>query len=300
MLMRQLEYLVALAREQHFGRAAAACHVSQPALSTAIRKLEVELGTPLVRRGARYEGLTAEGERVLSWAARILADRDGMHEDLGAITGGLAGRLRLGVIPTALPATARLTVPFCATHPRVTVEILSLSSIEIERRILAFELDAGLTYLDNEPLRHVRTVPVYVERYVLLTPVDGPLGSARSVRWRDAADLPLCLLTGDMQNRRIVDAIFAAAGSSPVPEVETNSVTTLCSHVASGRWSSVLPGAWLDAIGVPSGTVALPLVDPDVTHQVGLVLPARDPEPLLVRALRGVVGRGPGPGPFGL
>ncbi len=286
MLIRQLEYVVALARERHFGRAAAACHVSQPALSSAIRKLERELGTPIVRRGARYEGLTSEGERVLAWAGRILADRDLLHEDLGSLSGGLTGRLRLGVIPTALPATAHLTVPFSAAHPKVTVEVLSLSSIEIERRLHAFELDAGLTYLDNEPLQGVRTVAVYVERYMLLTPARGVLGERSAVSWQDASALPLCLLTADMQNRRIVDAVFASVGASPEPEVETNSVTTLCTHVAAGRWSSVLPQAWLDAIGVPEGTVALPLVDPVVTHEVGLVLPARDPEPRVVRALR--------------
>jgi DNA-binding transcriptional LysR family regulator len=286
MLIRQLEYLVSLARERHFGRAAAACHVSQPALSSAIRRLELELGVPIVRRGQRYEGLTDEGERVLGWAVRLLADRDGLHDDLTSVQGGVAGRLRFGVIPTALPVSTLLTVPFLRAHPRASVEIHSLSSIEIERRLHAFDIDVGLTYLDNESLRNVRTEAVYAERYVLLTTLDGPLADRAEVTWREAAALPLCLLTGDMQNRRIVNALFAAAGAVPRPSVEANSVLTLCSHVQEGMGSSVLPHAWLHSVGAPAGTRALPIVDPVATHVVGLVLPDRDPEPSVVRAFR--------------
>lgn len=106
MLLRQLEYLVALARERHFARAAAACFVSQPSLSAAIRRLEHELDVPIVRRGRRYEGLTPEGEVVLAWAHRILAERDALHQELSALRGGLTGTLRLGVVPTALPAAS--------------------------------------------------------------------------------------------------------------------------------------------------------------------------------------------------
>ena len=89
--LRHLDYLVALDREQHFGRAARACHVSQPTLSSGIRRLENEVGFPIVRRAQRYEGLTPEGERVLEWARRILADVDGLEHELGAMRGGLEG-----------------------------------------------------------------------------------------------------------------------------------------------------------------------------------------------------------------
>src|SRR5258707_2384215 len=75
-LIRQLEYLVALARERHFGRAAALCHVSQPTLSGAIGKLETNLGVMIVLRGRRFEGFTDEGTRIVAWAHRILAERD--------------------------------------------------------------------------------------------------------------------------------------------------------------------------------------------------------------------------------
>ncbi|MEU6089598.1 LysR family transcriptional regulator [Streptomyces sp. NPDC047085] len=152
MLFRQLEYLVALAREHHFARAAQACHVSQPALSEGIRKLEEELDVPLVRRGRKYEGLTPEGERIVVWAQRILADRDALKNEVGALRSGLSGRMRIGSVPTASAAVSLLTAPFCTAHPLVTVEVATdLRSEDILRRLQRFELDAGITYLPTDP-----------------------------------------------------------------------------------------------------------------------------------------------------
>src|SRR5690625_3817015 len=108
-LLRQLEYLVALAREEHIARAARACHASQPGGSTGLRKLEHELGGPLVVHGRRYGGLTAEGHRVLGWAHRTLAEREGLHDGLVRMRDGLAVTLRLGAIPTAMSVTGALT-----------------------------------------------------------------------------------------------------------------------------------------------------------------------------------------------
>ncbi len=284
MFPRQLEYLVALERERHFGRAARACHVSQPTLSTGLRKLEAELGVPLVRRGQRFEGFTREGERVVLWAHRILADYDGLGHELSQIRGGLEGTLRIGAIPTSVPAVSLLTSPFCERHPLMHVEVVSLSSREIERRLEAFELDAGLTYLDNEPLGNVRTVPLYRERYLLLCAVDGPFAGRSTVEWAEAATVPLCLLTPDMQNRRILNDNFAAAGAVAAPTVETNSISALCSHVRRG-WSSVMAHAWLSLFGVPEAMRAVPLVAPEVTHSIGIVVPAAEPLAPLAEAL---------------
>jgi DNA-binding transcriptional LysR family regulator len=126
--IQHLAYLAAVAREEHFGRAADACFVSQPTLSAGIRRLEDELGISLVRRGRRYEGLTPEGERMLTWAHRILADVDGMRTDLAAMREGLAGRLRIGVIPTSLPVMTLLTAPLLERHSALDVSIASLTS----------------------------------------------------------------------------------------------------------------------------------------------------------------------------
>ena len=285
MQMRQLEYVTALARERHFGHAAAACHVSQPSLSAGIRSLEAELGVPIVIRGRRYAGLTPEGERVVAWAHRILADADGLREDLASMQGAVTGRLRLGAIPTALPIASALSAAVTAQHPDVSVTVLSLASREIERQLLEFEIDAGITYLDNEPLRGVRAIPVAQERYVLYAHQDDAIAARASLTWREAADLPLCLLTVNMQNRRIIDAAFTTAGTAPSPRVESDDIVPLWEHVAHGRWCTIGPTSWIDGGALPDSIVAIPLTDPTVEQRIGVVVPDRDPLPTLTRAL---------------
>jgi DNA-binding transcriptional LysR family regulator len=285
MVLRQLEYLAALAREKHFGRAAEACHVSQPTLSAAIRLLEDDLGAPIVERGHRYVGLTPQGLVVLEHAHRILAEVENLRHGLEEIDKGLTGRLRIGAIPTALPIVSQLTGPFYARFPGVTVTLLSLTSQEIERGIEEFELDVGLTYLDAEALGRVKTKPICIEEYLFLTPANGLLANKSQVTWREVADTPLCLLTPDMQNRRIIDGVFRSVGAEPVPAVETNSIFNLVSHVSAGQWSAIVPRQLLRFFGVPPGTRAIELVEPVARRTIGLVMSDRDPPSPLARNL---------------
>jgi DNA-binding transcriptional LysR family regulator len=291
LLLRHLHYLVAVAHERHFARAAESCGVAQPTLSSGIKQLEEELGLLIVRRGQRFQGLTPEGERVLDWARIIVRDAAGLKQDAAVAREGLVGRLRLGAIPTTLPMVSAVTAPFALEHPRVVITVLSLSSIDIQTGLGDFSLDAGLTYLENEPLSGVRAIPLYRERYFLFTSPDGPYRNRTSVSWKEAAEAPLCLLTPDMQNRRILNAHFRKAGTVPRPAIETNSVITLCSHLRSGRWASVLPQTFLALFGEPFGSHAIPLVDPEVSHSVGLVVPDREPLTPSARHLVELAGR---------
>lgn len=284
-MIRKFEYLMALAKERHFGRAAAACHVSQPTLSNAIRQLEQDLGVPIVLRGRVFQGFTAEGEKVLDYARRILAECAGLHQELSAIGQGLSGTLRIGVIPTALPAITHLVTAFAQHHPAVQVQILSCSSREIQRRLDEFSLDAGVTYLDNEPLGNVRMVALYSETYFLLTQREGALGGRAAASWAEAADLPLCLLTPDMQNRRIVDSAFRMADRIVRPALETNSMMNLYTTVRHGRWSSIVPDQVVALMRLPPELVALPLVAPAITYVVGVVYSDRHPFTPLAQAL---------------
>jgi len=290
--LRHLRYFVTLAREKHHGRAAAACHVTQATLSEAIKQLEAELGVPLIDRGGpRFRGLTTEGRRVLDWAQLMLADQDGLEQELAEMRQGLSGRVRLGVIPAALAAAPFITTPFCRRHPNVTAEVISMTSVQIQRGLDGFELEAGLTYLDNEPLANVRSYPLYQERYVLLTPSSGPLGRRESVSWREAAQLPLCLLSADMQNRRIIDRIIREAGGSAArPRMETGSMLAICAHVRVGGWSSIVPHSLLLVLGAGADLRALPLEQPSAFHTVGLVASSRDPLSPLARAFLAEAG----------
>lgn len=285
MIIRQLIYLDALAREKHFRRAAEACHVSQPTLSAAIVQLEEELGVMIVERGRRFQGLTKEGEVVLAHARRILAETALMKASIAELREGLSGRIRLGAIPTALPMIAHITAPFSQRYPGVSLTVLSLTSQEIQQGIDDFELDVGLTYLDNEPLDRVISKPIYQEAYVLLTREDGPFGTRDTITWAEAAELKLCLLTGDMQNRRIIDGIFRSVGFSPRPVIETNSIFNLVSHAGIEGIASIVSLQLLEFFGVPLGTRALQLVSPEAQRTIGLIVADRQPIAPLARNL---------------
>ena len=289
MVIKQFIYLVALAREGHFGRAAAACHISQPTLSAAIRALEEELGVMIVERGHRFNGFTPEGYCVLDHAKRILADCDALRQELGELRGGLSGRLRIGAIPTALPMVSLVSGPFHDRHPNVGITILSMTSDEIQRRLDDFEIEAGITYLDVEPIERARAVPLYKEDYVLLTAEAGPYADRVSVSWAEAADLPLVLLTPDMQNRRIIDSVFRSIGAVARAEIETNSILNLATHVSGGPWSSIVPRPLIDIFGLPAGTRAVALDQPVAARTVGLVIADREPSSPLARSFFAIV-----------
>jgi DNA-binding transcriptional LysR family regulator len=283
-MIDKLEMFLALADARHFGRAAEVCRVTQPTLSSAIKQLEDQLGVQLVFRGSRFQGLTPEGQRVQDWARRIVGDARAMRDEMRMVRSGLSGNLRIGVIPTALPMIARLTAPFTAAHPNVRIAILSRTSIEILTGIEALHLDAGLTYLDNEPLGRVTQVPLYSEFYRYLCAPGSALAGSAQVGWAELADQPLCLLTGDMQNRRIVNQHLAEAGVQVSAQIESNSTVGLVAHVLTGRWGSVVPMA-LAQMFAGSGLVSVPIVAPEVEHQVGLIAPRHEPQTPLLAAL---------------
>jgi DNA-binding transcriptional LysR family regulator len=276
-MIDKLEFFIAVAREQSFSRAAESCGITQPTLSAAIKQLEDTLGVLLINRSSRFHGLTAEGERVLDWAKRIVSDARAMRQDVRTLKSGLIGHLRIAVIPTALPMVASLTTPFRAKHPNVRFSILSMTSIEILSALDNLEIDAGITYLDNEPLGRVRSVPLYRERYRLMISADAPLGNREQVTWAEVARIPLCLLTPDMQNRRIIDRLLREAGSLEPPTLESNSMILLFSHVRTGRWASVMPAILAETLGLTGAVRAIPIVEPSAIHTVGLVIPNREP-----------------------
>ena len=286
MISRKYLYLIALAREKHFGRAAAACHVSPSTLSAAIRDLEAEVGVAVVERGKQFAGLTREGRSVVEYAQRMAASAQGLKQELAKLRDGLSGRLRLGVIPTALTVVASLTSAFSRRHPLVDIQVLSMATSEILSRLQDFEIDAGVVYIESiRTEHHLVTVPLWRENHVLLAPTGGPFEGRDTVTWREAAQAPLCLLTPDMQNRKTIDAVFAALDCEVRPTLESNSIISMLAHVSSGAWSAILPRSVLDLVGVPQGVQVFPLSEPAVAWATGLVVAGREPRPPMVEAL---------------
>ncbi len=284
-MIDKLEFLLALAREQHFGRAAESCGVTQPTLSAGVKQLEDSFGVLLVNRGSRFQDFTPEGERVLEWARRIVGDARAMHEEVYALKHGLTGRLRLAAIPMSHALIEPLTAAYHERHPEVQFTLLSHNAQEILRLLENLEIDAGVTYLDHEPNGRVTSVPLFREHYHLIIAANAPFGDRDKVTWAEVAQVPLCLLTPDTKLRRMIDGLLHDAGGERKPALESNSLILLYAHVRTGRWATVMPARLAATLGLTEKLRAIPVVEPDATHTIGLIVPARKPMKPLTAAL---------------
>ena len=274
-----------MAEHQHFARAAHACHITQPALSNALRALEKEFGTPIVKRARSYAGLTSEGEQVLASAHRMLHEHALLQQELASSAGQPRGPLHLGVVPTAEPVAARFAAMLQAAQPGIVPVVRVLSSQQIDEGLenLSLDLDLALGFADRlEKGGPFAVLPQYAEHYFLVRHSRQPPRAAKAglqlgaaMHWVDAAQLPPCLLTPEMHNRSVVDRAFAQAGAAVTPVMQTNSVLTLALSVLAGDVCSVLPGTLVGAVRSQGELEALPLIEPEVQTPVGFIYLAK-------------------------
>ena len=271
MFLRQFEYLIALEQEGHFGRAAERCHVSQPSLSSALQQLEEELDVPIILRHQRYQGLTPEGERVVSWAKRLLADRKSMLEELAIMRRNLNGRIRVGAMPTSSPVLPRINQLFSDLYPSVEVDIQFLGSDKLINELRNFELDVGITYLEGTSLKKLNTMVLYEEQLSLMIPENMIPAKQKSLSWAQAAELRLGLLSPNMREREVMNEAFESVGCSPAPKLECNSIFQLAFHVMQGDIATIVPNGFSRANDAFPGTREIELTDPVVSKPVGLI-----------------------------
>ena len=290
-MIAKLEMLIALAKEQHFGRAAASLNITQPTLSAGIRQLEEQLGVKLVLRGSRYGGLTPEGQRTLVWARQIVGDARQLREEMRFTREGLSGHVRIAAIPTALISASRLAAEFRAVHPNVDFTILSRNSGEILTMLENLDIDAGISYLDNEPLGRVSTAWLYHETYTLVCAPAHRLAGRDEISWSDLAEERLSLLTPDMQNRRIINKNFMDAGLAPKALLESNSTVVLVSQVEMGDTVTVLPEDIARFLTAGRDLRMIPIREGDAGHAVGLAAPYQEPHTPVLQALLDMAGK---------
>ncbi len=277
-LFVSFKYLLALDEQRHFGRAALACHVTQPALSNALRALEESLGVAIVTRGRSFAGFTSEGERVLASARRMLREHELLQQELQSTAASPSGKLHIGAVPMCMPVAARFVGMLHDLHPGIVCTLRSMSSSELESGLENMVLDVAMGYPERlEASRApLRVVPQYTEHYFLLRraaqPSPSGLQQGPPITWAEAAQLPLCLLTGEMHNRSIVDGAFRRAQVMPRPAIETNSILTLALSVVAGRVSSIMPGALVDAVQGYGELEALPLMNPLIEVPIALMV----------------------------
>ena len=287
MLIRHLEFFVTLAEEQHFGRAADLCGVSQPALSLAIRKLEEDLSTPLIIRGQRFMGLTAEGEKLRLWAQRILSDYGNLRDDLsGRRKGGLSGVLRLGVVPSAMARLPVIAARFESRNPMARLSVTTLPAEAILRGVTELALDGGLTWLSarRPPARgegpQVTEIALPADPKVFACREDHPFAPLPEIGWRDALTQPLCL-TEDIAGADRT----GEAGRPPraTPAITCGSLDGVLAHIRSGLWCSVVPASFAGLLSARDDIVLCPLLGVE-TRPSGVILPRQELQSPMVRA----------------
>ena len=284
MFLRQFRYLIAVADYKHFGRAADFCCVTQPSLSSGIKQLELELGVTIFLRGRgqRFQGLTPEGERVASWARHILANCDAMKDELDTLKGDLKGTIHIGAMPSMSPVLPTLLSMFGEEYPGVRADVRFCGIDYMKSGLSNFSLDVGLTYLDREDLGRLHTLPIFEEELSLLIPDTEQFAGRRSITWREAAALPLAMLRPSMRERQFVDEVLAQVGCAPEPRVQSESILHLMFQAQYSGLATIIPAHFAKMPGLHPGTRMLPLEEPAVSQQVGLVW--ADGEPTLPMA----------------
>ena len=249
MTLRELRYLVALAEQRHFGRAAQACHVSQPTLSTQLKKLEDFLGVMLFERTNKALHITPIGEQVVARARRVLAEADAIVELTRQKTEPLSGPLNLGVIPTLSPYLLPWLLPVLGeAYPQLRLIVHEDLTDHLLARLKDHRIDAALLCLPIKA-EEFEALPIFDEPFLLASPSGHPLSEAVAVRPSDLRKEPLLLLT---EGHCLRDQTLAVCGlSAPLDDEEgtdfrATSLETIRQMVASGMGCTLLPAMALD------------------------------------------------------
>jgi len=289
--LKDLAYLVALADQRHFGRAAEACHVSQPTLSAQLKKLEAGLGVQLVERGSRRVTLTAAGQRIVERARAMLEAGDDILEIARSFSDPLAGRLRLAVLPTIGPyLLPRVTRRLRKALPRLELMLYEYQTAPMLERVRGGEIDAGILALPVD-LDGLEARPLYDEPFMLLAPTDHRLARGGNVRTSDlAGETVLLLEDGHCLRDQALD-VCSRVGMHEKQDFRATSLETLRQMVAAGVGITLLPElATRGAYAAARGTVARPFARPAPVRTIGVVWRRSSARRAAIEAVADIIG----------
>ena len=295
MNLRDLRYIIKVAELKHFGRAAEACHVSQPTLSGQILKLEEELGVPIFEQVGKSLTTTAAGDVILAHARRAIAATDELVACAKASRDPMFGPLRLGVIPTLAPylmpfvlPTARVAMP---KTPLALVEDLTARLIEL---VLHGELDAALIASDPET-DGLAVRPLFDEPFFLVLPEDHPL-AAHNVVEASAIDPEQLLLLTDghcLRDQALELCEHRRRGEGDMADMRATSLQTLLHMAAAGYGITLIPAlALLDETRLPGNLTARKLRGPHTSRLIRLISRPTSARSLAIEALSGLISKG--------
>jgi DNA-binding transcriptional LysR family regulator len=275
LIIRNLEYLLALNQEKHFARAAADCRVSQPTLSAGIKQLEDDMDVLIVKRGHRFEGFTREGERVLAWAQQMMEDCLRLKRDLRDHE--MDGPFRMAMLPATSALAAVLSVAFAEKYPALRISMETSEPGRLLQMVRQGEVDVALMHLEDSVGEGLDTYSLYRERLFLFAPE--AVGNGRRVTWDEVTVSPLCLL------RSALPLKAEKRLETTTRMIYTDSALVMAAHVAAGRWSTVLPQSLATLLARTPALRAISIAKPSEHVSVGFVTRKSDPLPAAVHAL---------------
>jgi DNA-binding transcriptional LysR family regulator len=243
--IKQLIYLCNLERERHFGRAAEASFVSQPTLSARLKNLEQELGVALIHRGNSFQGFTAEGERILSWAREIVSVYQGLRLEVEALKQGVAGTLRIGIVPQCSMPLAQLLYDARLEYPDLEYQVKTLSADQLLEALVSHSMDIGIGFFEATLLHELHyqaaLLPDHGIDLVFNPDHFRQLAALSIITLEQAAALPLCLAEPSRYFRRYLDEHFRSAGLHPHVALESASIFHLLQGVYVGLGCGIMP-----------------------------------------------------------
>ncbi len=270
MELRQLRYLVTLAEERHFTRAAAREHIAQPALSQQIRRLETEVGLALVERTTRSVAMTDAGELLVARARRILAEVDDAQAELATLAGVKGGRLAVGALHTMGPVDLSLLLAsFHRNHPAVELTVREQSSEELAEMLRDDEIDlAFLSVTENIQSRGLQLRRLVTEELVVVLPTHHPLAGRDGLTLAELATDSFISFRAGSRLRELLEWAASSAGFEPRITLESNESRRIRSLVSSGLGVAILPRS--DAVGAGAPVAVARLTEPALTRDVTL------------------------------
>lgn len=278
MIVRNFEYLLALYREGHFGNAAKSCNVSQPTLSAGIKQLEEDMGVEIVRHGRRYDGLTSEGMRVLAWAQQMYDDCKGLERELSALQRGIEGKFRLGVLPGTSGVAPTLSVALAEKIPLLQQSILVANSCSLLQAIRENDVDMVLMDFEDISGENFDTHLLYRERIFLFH--SARTQQPRNTTWEQVLSRQLCLL-----NSAVSGTVQDRLAQCTEQTICTDSLDVLAAHVATGKYSAVLPQSLAGQLVHIPNLHAIAITEPMSHTNVGFVAGKNTFESPVPRAL---------------
>jgi DNA-binding transcriptional LysR family regulator len=283
--LRQLEYFVAVARHRHFGRAAEAIYVTQPALSQQVRRLEAELGVALLRRTSRGVELTPAGADLLVRAEAILAEAAAARADMDEHAGVVRGAVRLAATAADALHLPETLAAFHRDHPSVRIALRQASAAEALELVRRGAADLAVLSLAGDT-GGLEVTPLSEESLRLIVEPGDELAGAR-VRLGDLCGRAFVLAERDSALRETVMDACQAEGFSPVPLLEVGDPSAVRFLVGAGLGVALVPASWLE---VPGPGVGVAVVEPAPVHRLCLVAAGGELPPaasLLAERLKG-------------